>query len=350
MIHIEPDNDVDKHDDLCAQAVVEGAAEDLRNAANDVRGVRDEVFKALEGKAALPTLARLADELVLQAGVLDTLAADALAHTRCPSCFTYQGEDDRCIRPAGHAGEHTHFMVWSDDDEEGVVSNAPPAPASPLPEESTEPPSWAREAWLPAVLRAVASFYADNTVDLQAKLAEIDDDLFDHLGTQLHQAADELAEPPAGPLFDVRACRSCGCTDERACEGGCVWVADDLCSSCVRDELAHLQDVSAWLGGGLERQAAVIAAATTLRTSGVAGELGELLSDLYELVDVRVELQIPDPFDVGELVETWRQKQASTPGPDDDDDEDDDFADLECADCGRTSGHALDCEFFEEVR
>jgi len=58
-------------------------------------------------------------------------------------------------------------------------------------------------------------------------------------------------------------------------------------------------------------QAAVIAAATTLRTSGVAGELGELLSELYELVDVRVELQIPDPFDVGELVETWHQKRAS---------------------------------------
>lgn len=29
-----------------------------------------------------------------------------------------------------------------------------------------------------------------------------------------------------------RACRACGCTDHRACEGGCSWVAADLCSAC----------------------------------------------------------------------------------------------------------------------
>lgn len=27
-------------------------------------------------------------------------------------------------------------------------------------------------------------------------------------------------------------CRVCGCTDARACPGGCWWVEDDLCSSC----------------------------------------------------------------------------------------------------------------------
>lgn len=31
----------------------------------------------------------------------------------------------------------------------------------------------------------------------------------------------------------VRACRVCGCTDDEACEGGCGWVEDDLCSECV---------------------------------------------------------------------------------------------------------------------
>jgi hypothetical protein len=30
----------------------------------------------------------------------------------------------------------------------------------------------------------------------------------------------------------VRACRKCGCTDYRACPGGCSWVEDDLCSAC----------------------------------------------------------------------------------------------------------------------
>jgi hypothetical protein len=29
-----------------------------------------------------------------------------------------------------------------------------------------------------------------------------------------------------------RACRACGCTDNRACEGGCSWVEADLCSAC----------------------------------------------------------------------------------------------------------------------
>lgn len=32
---------------------------------------------------------------------------------------------------------------------------------------------------------------------------------------------------------DVRSCRRCGCTDDRACFGGCYWVAPDLCSVCA---------------------------------------------------------------------------------------------------------------------
>ncbi|MFF8188854.1 hypothetical protein ACF044_16495 [Microbacterium sp. NPDC016588] len=35
----------------------------------------------------------------------------------------------------------------------------------------------------------------------------------------------------------VRTCHVCGCTDERACFGGCWWANDegaaDLCSSCA---------------------------------------------------------------------------------------------------------------------
>lgn len=36
---------------------------------------------------------------------------------------------------------------------------------------------------------------------------------------------------------DEPVCRICGCTDEEACPGGCMWVADpahmgDLCSVC----------------------------------------------------------------------------------------------------------------------
>jgi hypothetical protein len=35
------------------------------------------------------------------------------------------------------------------------------------------------------------------------------------------------------PVIEVRRCRVCGCTDDRACEGGCSWIEADLCSACV---------------------------------------------------------------------------------------------------------------------
>jgi hypothetical protein len=28
-------------------------------------------------------------------------------------------------------------------------------------------------------------------------------------------------------------CRICGCTEDNACDGGCFWIEDDLCSACV---------------------------------------------------------------------------------------------------------------------
>ena len=42
-------------------------------------------------------------------------------------------------------------------------------------------------------------------------------------------------------------CRFCGCTDERACEGGCFWVLPDACSRCAIEmlELAGMQ--TEWL-------------------------------------------------------------------------------------------------------
>lgn len=38
---------------------------------------------------------------------------------------------------------------------------------------------------------------------------------------------DDIDEPTE------RECRQCGCTDDNACEGGCHWVEDDLCSACA---------------------------------------------------------------------------------------------------------------------
>jgi hypothetical protein len=41
-----------------------------------------------------------------------------------------------------------------------------------------------------------------------------------------------VCEGPDLAVLGIRACRVCGCTQESACEGGCYWVAEDLCSSC----------------------------------------------------------------------------------------------------------------------
>ena len=34
-------------------------------------------------------------------------------------------------------------------------------------------------------------------------------------------------------------CRVCACTDCEACPGGCWWVEEDLCSSCVGKEVPN---------------------------------------------------------------------------------------------------------------
>lgn len=32
----------------------------------------------------------------------------------------------------------------------------------------------------------------------------------------------------------LRVCRVCGCSEANACEGGCCWVEEDLCSACIK--------------------------------------------------------------------------------------------------------------------
>lgn len=38
---------------------------------------------------------------------------------------------------------------------------------------------------------------------------------------------------PGYPDNPGPSCRVCDCTQERACEGGCIWAEADLCSRCV---------------------------------------------------------------------------------------------------------------------
>ena len=51
--------------------------------------------------------------------------------------------------------------------------------------------------------------------------------LIAHMRNYVAKLADAIETPH---------CRVCGCTDMHACEGGCSWVEDDLCSACVEPE------------------------------------------------------------------------------------------------------------------
>lgn len=51
-------------------------------------------------------------------------------------------------------------------------------------------------------------------------------------------------------MSDLATCRICGCTEDRACEGGCFWVEDpenlgDLCSNCLPRLAAPAPDLAA---------------------------------------------------------------------------------------------------------
>jgi hypothetical protein len=63
------------------------------------------------------------------------------------------------------------------------------------------------------------------------------------LGCGPSETSSGVAHAPARPLA-VPTCRQCGCTDERACAGGCWWVEADVCSQCSLGILgAHVLDM-----------------------------------------------------------------------------------------------------------
>lgn len=48
----------------------------------------------------------------------------------------------------------------------------------------------------------------------------------------LNDDTDAAARREYARLSGARTCRTCGCTDRWACEGGCEWIDADLCSTC----------------------------------------------------------------------------------------------------------------------
>lgn len=109
--------------------------------------------------------------------------------------------------------------------------------------------------------------------------------------------ADELAD---GGTLEPRRCRICGCTDDEACEGGCSWVEEDLCSTCADalDPFVHITDDVArrdallheTIDGILQEDDAP--AISILVSSGVAEEMRALRLELaithLRLIDAEV--------------------------------------------------------------
>lgn len=58
-----------------------------------------------------------------------------------------------------------------------------------------------------------------------------DDDENEYIDDGMDEFDREEAEMVAAG--EIGQCRVCGCTDIRACEGGCIWAEVDLCSRCV---------------------------------------------------------------------------------------------------------------------
>lgn len=56
---------------------------------------------------------------------------------------------------------------------------------------------------------------------------------FDDDGFEEFQVPMDVPPPGVYLVLYPTSCRSCGCTEERACIGGCRWVERDLCSACA---------------------------------------------------------------------------------------------------------------------
>lgn len=104
-----------------------------------------------------------------------------------------------------------------------------------------------------------------------------------------YSVAPEAAAPEVDPEPSERTCRHCGCTQARACPGGCWWVGPDECSACtapvipedivaaalgpaVDQVLVALEDIVTTTAQLLEAHRAV-AAYRTRRLQALAGEL-----------------------------------------------------------------------------
>jgi hypothetical protein len=104
--------------------------------------------------------------------------------------------------------EPVEFKVWSEnldeDDAGAVIANTP----------------------FGAVMMALAEIADDDD------LTGVEDWLVRWPNGRAHRFRAVFDYSSGLAITPLRACRKCGCADDRACDPPCSWVEDDLCSAC----------------------------------------------------------------------------------------------------------------------
>jgi len=91
-------------------------------------------------------------------------------------------------------------------------------------------PEIASKAAFEAMARATIGIVVQGTPDLVTPTLDADPEHLRCANARLIERAGEIAAELRAE--EARRCRVCGCGNAAACDGGCEWVEQDLCSKC----------------------------------------------------------------------------------------------------------------------
>jgi hypothetical protein len=99
--------------------------------------------------------------------------------------------------------------------------------ASPAPVDEWPDPATAVLIGIDFVTNTVTYEFGDLRALQQKRLALVDD----WVTVLVEDGSEDVFI--TGAWSETQLCRVCGCSDDLACDEGCEWVEDDLCSACV---------------------------------------------------------------------------------------------------------------------
>lgn len=122
----------------------------------------------------------------------------------------------------------------------------------------------------------------------------------------------------AQPAEEEKRCEKCGCTSEKACEGGCFWVTPTLCSTCAppKEVVAKVKEISA---GQRAKHARALEIATERARKDAAGALPmqrarqsllHVVAKEYGSMDAALCKKVWAAYQ-----EAWERAKAAPPAP-----------------------------------